>query len=43
LDVKELQEIRESEIQQLNQDNSQSKKKRVRKSQIEQKYFEKPE
>lgn len=43
MDVKELQEIRESEIQQLNQDNSQSKKKRVRKSQIEQKYFEKPE
>lgn len=44
IDVKELEELRDSEIQVLVQDNStMKKKKRLRKSQIEQKHFDRPE
>ena len=44
IDVKELEEFRASEIQSLTQDNTTlKKKKRLRKSQIEQKHFERPE
>ena len=44
IDVKELEEFRASEIQSLTQDNTTlKKKKRLRKSQIEQKQFDRPE